>query len=159
MCIISHGRCDTCTGLSRRAPRALAAATISSGAIDVSVIDARGDSLPFADESMDGALCAFTLCIVPRPASVLAEIHRVLKPGAALHFLEHGLSPDHRMQRWQRRPNGWEQRLEGGCQLVLDPLELVSAAYFVPEWSEQAYVAMPTPWIYLTLGLARRASG
>ncbi len=42
------------------------------------------ESLPFADRAFDGVLCASVLEYVPDVARCLAEIHRVLKPGALL---------------------------------------------------------------------------
>ena len=73
--------------------------------------------LPFPDASFDAALSTWTLCTIPDPVSALAELRRVLKPGGALHFIEHGLAPDERVQRWQHRFNGMQQRLFGGCNL------------------------------------------
>ncbi|WP_050626307.1 class I SAM-dependent methyltransferase [Bradyrhizobium viridifuturi] len=41
-------------------------------------------SLPFADRSFDGVLCASVLEYVPDVAQCLAQIHRVLRPGGRL---------------------------------------------------------------------------
>ena len=49
---------------------------------------ARGSSLP--DDRFDGALSTMTLCTIPDVSSALAELRRVLKPGAEFHFAEHG---------------------------------------------------------------------
>ena len=85
------------------------------------VLIERGDldaqRLPFPDDTFDAALSTWTLCTIPDPIAALDEIRRVLKPGATLHFVEHGLAPDPKVQRWQHRFNGLQQRLFGGCNL------------------------------------------
>ncbi|MDQ6747089.1 MAG: class I SAM-dependent methyltransferase [Candidatus Dormibacteraeota bacterium] len=51
------------------------------------VVLARGDitHLPLSDASVDRALCFNGLHVIPDKAAALAELHRVLKPGALLH--------------------------------------------------------------------------
>ena len=51
-------------------------------------------SSPFPDDRFDAALCTWVLCGIPDAAAALAEVARVLTPGAARHFVEHGLAPD-----------------------------------------------------------------
>lgn len=62
-----------------------------------------GQSLPLADGSFDAALSTWTLCTIPDVATALAELRRVLRPGATFHFVEHGLAPDDKVQRLQHR--------------------------------------------------------
>jgi SAM-dependent methyltransferase len=89
-----------------------------------------GQSLPFGDDSYDAVLSTWTLCTIPDVAAALGEVRRVLKPGGTLHFLEHGLAPDERVRRWQRRLDPLQQRLVGGCHLTRPIADLVTAAGF-----------------------------
>lgn len=53
--------------------------------LDTAVV-IKGDRLPFPDESFDLAFSDYVLEHVERPAAFLAEVYRVLKPGAAYLF-------------------------------------------------------------------------
>ena len=83
--------------------------------------------LPFPDHRFDAALCTWVLCGVPAPATALAEVARVLKPGAALHFVEHGLAPEPAVVRWQRRANRIN-RAVAGCVLDNDVRGLLAGS-------------------------------
>jgi SAM-dependent methyltransferase len=89
-----------------------------------------GQSLPLDDASCDAALSTFTLCTIPDVQAALGEIRRVLKPGAALHFLEHGLAPDEPVRRWQHRLDPIQQRVFGGCHLTRPIADLLTGAGF-----------------------------
>jgi SAM-dependent methyltransferase len=93
-------------------------------------LDARAEALPFEDDSFDAALSTWTLCTIPDVAAALGEVRRVLRPGGTLHFLEHGLAPDERVRRWQRRLDPVQTRIAGGCHLTRPIVELLTAAGF-----------------------------
>lgn len=89
-----------------------------------------GQSLPFGDDSFDCALTTWTLCTIPDVSAALGEVRRVLKPGATLHFVEHGLAPDERVRRWQRRLEPVQKRAFGGCHLTRPVVQLLKDAGF-----------------------------
>lgn len=72
--------------------------------------------LPFEDSSFDWVVTTLSLCRMRNPSPILREIGRVLKRSGSYVFLEHGRSPDPKINRWQRRLRGfWRQW--GGCDL------------------------------------------
>lgn len=83
--------------------------------------------LPLPDSRFDAALSTWTLCGIPDPVAALREVRRVLRPGGVLHFVEHGLSPDRGVARWQRRGNGVNRRI-AGCVLDRDVAGLLAAS-------------------------------
>jgi SAM-dependent methyltransferase len=89
-----------------------------------------GQLLPFADDSFDAALSSWTLCTIPDAAAALRELRRVLKSGGTLHFLEHGLAPDERVRRWQRRLDPVQTRITGGCHFTRPVVDLLRTAGF-----------------------------
>ena len=136
--------------------RKLAKKRIERSGIAVVHVGLDGQSIPLDDASCDSALATFTLCTVPDARQVLAEIRRVLRPGGSFHFLEHGLSPDTHVARWQRRLEPLQRSLADGCHLTREPLALVAEAGFTLEWSEQRYARGPKPWSYFTIGVATK---
>lgn len=100
--------------------RALGAKRLAATKIPVEFVGLDGQQLPLADESVDAALSTWTLCSIPDPVAAVREIRRVLRPGGALHFVEHGRAPvEHQtVRRWQDRLNPLQQRIGCGCTLT-----------------------------------------
>jgi ubiquinone/menaquinone biosynthesis C-methylase UbiE len=88
------------------------------------------ERLPFEDNHFDCAVSTFTLCSIDNVGQALREVYRVLKPGGLFLFLEHGLSPDPKVQKWQRRLNWLQVRLANGCHLDRNMKALVAALPF-----------------------------
>lgn len=132
--------------------RARADVRVERGGLD-------GQHLAEEDASFDSALVTFSLCSIADPALALSEVGRVLKPGASLHFLEHGLAPDAGVARWQRRLDPVQRRLFAGCHLSRDVPRLVGASGLEVTELRAEYQPGPRvmrPWTYGYLGRATR---
>ncbi len=108
----------------------LAGKRLRASSVPVQRAGLDGQSLPFEDDSYDAALSTWTLCTIPDVATALREVRRVLKPGGTLHFIEHGLAPDERVRRWQRRLEPMQKRVFGGCHLTRPIVRLLEDAGF-----------------------------
>ena len=135
-------------GMNRRAEARLAVSPVP-----VTSVPGAGERLPFGDASFDTVVTCLTLCSVSDVPQVLAEIRRVLKPGGRFLFLEHVLSEDGDVRRWQGRLNPVQKVVGVGCNLNRDSAALVRAAGFdlppVTQEIEPAFgaVARLTPLI------------
>jgi ubiquinone/menaquinone biosynthesis C-methylase UbiE len=134
--------------------RRLAERRISSSPISVEHVGLDGQSIPLGDASCDAALSTFTLCTVPDVRLALSELRRVVRPGGAFHFLEHGLAPDPGVAVWQRRLEPWQCRFADGCHLTRDIPALILDSGFVIDRVEQRYAKGPRPWSWFITGVA-----
>jgi ubiquinone/menaquinone biosynthesis C-methylase UbiE len=116
-----------------------------------------GERLPFDDGTFDCVVSTFTLCSIAGVAEALGEAYRVLRPGGKFLFLEHGLSPEPSVQKWQRRLNWLEMRLADGCRLDRDIRRLVTAQPFSLEQIDQFYLErLPRTHGYMSRGVATK---
>ena len=126
---------DPNVGMSRLAQKRIKRAGIE---VDLQVVS--GERLPFEDSSFDCVVSTFTLCSIKHVSQALGEVYRVLKPGGRFLFLEHGLSPEPRVQKWQRRLNWLETRLADGCHLDRNIRELLAEQPFSSVQIEETYL-------------------
>jgi len=122
----------------------LAQRRIKQTGIDVDQQLLSGEQLPFKDSRFDCAVSTFTLCSIEDVAAALREVYRVLKRGGTFLFLEHGLSPEPRVQKWQHRLNRLQVLLANGCHLDRNMKALVVALPFASVEVEEFYL-MRTP--------------
>jgi SAM-dependent methyltransferase len=101
---------------------------------DYGRVDVRGDlqALALRDASADAALCVVTLEHVPDPAAALAELARVLKPGAELLLIVPFLWEIHQAPHdFFRFTRFGIERLLGGAGLAVDSLETLGGFFAV----------------------------
>ncbi len=135
----------------------LAEPRIEACAASVEVAGLTGEHLDLPSEEFDAVLSTWTLCTIPDIDGALAETHRVLKPGALFHFVEHGHSPDMRVARWQERLEPFSKRLTGGCHITRRIEAHIEAAGFIIEKLDKYYAkGVPKPFGYTFEGRARR---
>ncbi len=103
---------------------------VDESGVDVDKQIITSESLPFDETTFDCVISTLTLCSIPNVSQAMSELFRVLKPGGRILFLEHGVSPDSKVAKWQRRLN-WTQRiLADGCSLTLDVPTLLATQPF-----------------------------
>ena len=95
----------------------------------VEVVRAPAEHLPFEDESFDCGVSTLVLCAVESQPDALAELHRVIKPGGQLLFIEHVRSQEDGLARWQDRLN-WLNQLVVNCDCNRPTLDGIQGAGF-----------------------------
>ena len=134
-----------------------AEARIASTGMEVDKRILGGESLPFDDASFDCVVSTFTLCSIGQVDRALAEFRRVLRPGGKFLFLEHGLSREPGVQKWQNRLNGVQRFLGDNCHLNRDIRELVGSQPFDSHDIEEFYMEkVPRTHGYVYFGSATR---
>jgi ubiquinone/menaquinone biosynthesis C-methylase UbiE len=135
----------------------LAQKRIKQRVIEVDQQVLNSERLPFEDSRFDCAVSTFTLCSIEDVAQGLREVYRVLKSGGKFLSLEHGLSPEPGVQKWQRRLNWLQVRLANGCHLDRNMRELVAAQPFASVEVEESYLERtPRTHGYLYRGVATK---
>jgi ubiquinone/menaquinone biosynthesis C-methylase UbiE len=125
------------------------------------VLDASLDALPLPEETFDAVVGTLVLCSVPRLDRALAEIHRVLKPGGCLVFLEHVAAEDRpRRLKWQQRVEPIWKRFAGNCHLTRRTAAAIQAAGFAIVDIKRESMRKAWPLVRPTIrGVARKPGG
>jgi len=121
----------------------------------VELVQASAEDIPLDSESVDTVVSTWTLCSVPKVVVALGEIRRVLKSDGRFLFVEHGLSPDSRVRRWQDRLTPLWKRVAGGCHLNRPIAQLVEGTGFRIEHVATSYMKGPRPMTFMYEGSAR----
>jgi SAM-dependent methyltransferase len=99
--------------------------------IDLDLRGLAGEAIDVPSESVDFAIASLVLCSVTDPQAVVAELHRVLRPGGRFACVEHVAAPATtslgQLQRFIAKP--WKWTFEG-CELRRDTAGTLHAAGF-----------------------------
>ena len=133
--------------------RRLAATRIQRAPFPVEFVELEGQRIALPDRSVDAVVSTWTVCTIPDPIAALKEIRRVLRPEGKYYFLEHGLSPDRRVARFQNLWNPIQKWFAGGCHVnrKIDQLVLVSGLRLLE--CENFYMEGPKFLTYLYRGI------
>jgi len=97
----------------------------------VAVSSGTAEQIEAVDESFDFVVATLVCCSVKDLNICLAEIHRVLRPGGSLVFLEHVAAADgSRIRRWQNRINPIWKAIMGNCHLNRETEQAIVAEGF-----------------------------
>jgi ubiquinone/menaquinone biosynthesis C-methylase UbiE len=125
--------------------------------VAVRVVDGLADDLPVEDASLDAGVVSLVLCSVPDQDTALAELHRKIKPGGELRFLEHVISNRESRRRVQRLlDKTFYPRVAGGCHLTRDTRAAIERAGFSVQRSRRFPFPPGKLGIPHILGSARR---
>ena len=144
---------DPNPGMHRRAVRRMKACPIP---ITPVTLGADGE-LPLDENRFDTVISTWTMCSITDLTRALVELSRVLKPGGSLLFIEHGLSPQEKIARWQNRLNSINMWIGDGCHLNRSIAQFLTSSPLMLVQCDQFYLPN-TPriggWIYR--GTARK---
>lgn len=133
----------------------LAQPRITDGGFPVTRAGLDGARLDLPDGRYNAVVSTFTMCTIPDLDAALGEIRRVLRPRGTLHFVEHGLSPQANVARWQNRLQPLHGPLAGGCHLNRPIADLVRKSGLDITELDNFYLKAPKFFGYTFLGRAR----
>lgn len=115
------------------------------------------EQMPFEEEAFDTIVSTWTLCSIPQIRHALAEVYRVLKAEGQFLFVEHGLSSEPAVQKWQHRLTPLQKIIADGCHLDRNIEVLITEAGFKFTALRKEYVAgSPKVAGYFYIGIATK---
>ncbi len=133
----------------------LARGRVAAAPVAVELLEASAEAVPLETGSINSVVTTWTLCSIPDARRALAELRRVLKPGGALLFVEHGRAPEPGVARWQDRLDSLWGRVAGGCHLNRKIDDLIVQSGFRLDALANSRLPGPRTHTFLYEGRAR----
>lgn len=118
------------------------------------IVTASAEALPFPDASFDAAVSTLVLCTVADPDAALGEIHRVLRPGGRLLFIEHVRAHGGALGWVQDRLNAPWRAFASGCNCNRATLPAIRRHFGSASASDETWSGMPPVVRPLVQGVA-----
>jgi ubiquinone/menaquinone biosynthesis C-methylase UbiE len=112
---------------------------VHKATVPIEVLDAKGEDLPFEDNSFDSIVCTLVFCTIPSPEKALQEIRRVCKPDGKVLFFEHVRVQHPILAKLQDGLTPFWKPLCGGCHLNRDTLHLIKKMGFGVKALQESY--------------------
>ncbi|MBF0352157.1 MAG: class I SAM-dependent methyltransferase [SAR324 cluster bacterium] len=133
----------------------LASKRIEQSGKTVKVETLDGNNIPLADYSFDCIVSTWTLCSIQEVDRALREVFRLLKPGGRFFFMEHGLSEEPSVQKWQHRLTPLQKKVGDGCHLNRDIVQIISRQFNTIDSLKRFYLEGVPKWAgYMYQGIA-----
>jgi ubiquinone/menaquinone biosynthesis C-methylase UbiE len=123
--------------------------------LPVEFLSLPAERIPLGDCGVDTVVSTFTLCTIGCVTQAIQGLKRVLRSGGKFVFFENSLSPQARVQIWQKWTEPVTRCLFAGCYITRDIPALISEHGFKIEQIEAGYLApFPKAWSYCSWGIA-----
>ncbi len=135
---------------------AMAREKVLAAPFPIELITGSAEHVPLLGESIDTVVITWSLCSIGDAPAALGEMRRVLKPGGAFIFVEHGLSTDQHVRKWQNRLTPFWRPWTGGCHLNRKIDDMVRDAGFTITDLRREYIPGPRPLTFMYEGRAEK---
>jgi ubiquinone/menaquinone biosynthesis C-methylase UbiE len=98
---------------------------VKQSSIEIEMIQATAEQLPFPDNTFDTVVATLVLCTIPNPHQALKEMVRVCKPDGKILFFEHVKMDNQFLAALQEWLTPAWKKICDGCCLNRDTLSLI----------------------------------
>ncbi len=116
------------------------------------------DRYEVEDRTFDCVFSTWTMCSIKNLHQALLEMKRILKKDGQIIFLEHGLSDEPGVAKWQNYLNPIQKIIGGGCHLNRPICEQIEAAGLTLKTCDTFYMDGPKFATFMYRGIAVKSA-